>query len=402
MHNITPKNFSKKNNNYKQKELAVMIEISVLEDPRFFLLLEKFGIEGVGIYFTLILQMRRLDDFGLSKIDIAGIAIKFRVDKNKILQLLDYASSPDVGLFRFEQDRYFSLYLCEKMEDYQGICEKNKENGSKGGRAKAERESSERLATASNRLATASECLASAKRPVSDPNLIQSNLIQSNLTESKNLDQDLDTNTPLAPESIEPPYELSEKAKKFASKLKIDLEPKKSEDVPKPTITEDVTQGENEQNQGKQPDEIKKTTESIDPPKENALMAKFGSFDLPEDLEKYMGQVDSQLCVADGTQLWEMSSQFMLAGRRPLKAYPEIFLTPFEMAQILKEYEKRKIKSEIKTAGRMVYSKILDMKAKGENTEFKSYATWFLGWVMTDLLDKKIKTNILEKQEQRK
>lgn len=402
MNIITPNNLSKKKNN-KQKELAMLIDLTFFESNEVYGLLAETGTyEAFGIYTAIFVSLRRLENRRLKKSDLKAFAFRLHIDlallEKTLVQLVNN------GLLAFEDDQYYSPYLDRVLAQYLELSQKCSEGGKKGAEIKASKRAlSEGQAPLKPPMSPLDSRL---EPPFKGSNLIQSNLKQSNTIESKKIESKIEIsakelNASLAPES-DLTYELSEKAKKFASKLKIDLAPKSAPEPEKPTMTEDLEPSENERNHSEKPDEIEKTTETIAPPVENGLMAKFGSFELPEDLQKFSKAVEAELDVPDGSKKWEISSQFILAGRRPVKKYLDIWFSPIELAQVAAEYERNGVLKEMKTALRLVQTRLDDLKAQNKNHEFRAFTGWMLGFVLNDLLDKKIKKNILDKQEARK
>lgn len=58
----------------------------------------------------------------------------------------------------------------------------------------------------------------------------------------------------------------------------------------------------------------------------------------PEPDDPLVLEARKHLDTPDGSKRWERSSEFIGAGRRPLKKYPKIFITEFELARVFRQY----------------------------------------------------------------
>jgi len=86
----------------------------------------------------------------------------------------------------------------------------------------------------------------------------------------------------------------------------------------------------------------------------------------------------------------ESDNRHILLGRRPMKKYPEIWLTEHELSSILEMYESEGIpidsQKRYAKAFISVNSKLQMKKAKGERLEFTNPYDWLIGFAKLDLL----------------
>lgn len=118
-----------------------------------------------------------------------------------------------------------------------------------------------------------------------------------------------------------------------------------------------------------------------------------------DHLEKFMITVEQRL-EQPGGKNWELDSQFISAGRRPMRDYPDIWLTPIELAEILFQYEEAGIADRMREANQLVQARLSTMKAEGKNVKFKSAASWYMGFIKREVLENKLKSNSLKKQKE--
>lgn len=88
----------------------------------------KYGIEGYGIYFTLIEKLLESTGYTLLK-DYNTIAFELRVSADKVKSIIE-----DFGLFEFTECRknFYSKSLINRMNPLEEIRDKRREAGKKG------------------------------------------------------------------------------------------------------------------------------------------------------------------------------------------------------------------------------------------------------------------------------
>lgn len=93
-------------------------------------------------------------------------------------------------------------------------------------------------------------------------------------------------------------------------------------------------------------------------------------------------------------------SRFVSAGRRPLKKYPEIWLTRFELYNWLKTYLESGIPpGNLQMGFLIVQSKLLTIEADKRRTQSVSAFVWGIGWVLQEVLEKCTKATNLERSK---
>jgi hypothetical protein len=94
------------------------------------------------------------------------------------------------------------------------------------------------------------------------------------------------------------------------------------------------------------------------------------------------------------------SSLFMSAGRRPMRKYPDLWMTTTELRQVFELYRKSGIPpSEYKRGFMACASKLATYKATGKPTESVSAFNWLTGFILNDVLEGLKKSNQLEASE---
>lgn len=97
-------------------------------------------------------------------------------------------------------------------------------------------------------------------------------------------------------------------------------------------------------------------------------------------------------------QDWTLDSRFVNASRRPLKKFPLIWLTPHELADILKRLEQSQIpKNKYKDLFLKAEARLKTQKTVGRNGVFVSAYNWLAGFLMDEVIEQTIKEKRLEK-----
>ena len=127
-------------------------------DQKIVRLRRKFGMEGYGIYFCIIENLREQSDYTLPITAYEDIAYELQVDASKVKSVIE-----DFDLFIVSSDVFFSARLSASMEKYNALRNKLVESGKKGGLSKAKSESKHPL----------SEAKATLEPPFSDPQALK-------------------------------------------------------------------------------------------------------------------------------------------------------------------------------------------------------------------------------------
>lgn len=108
--------------------------------------------------------------------------------------------------------------------------------------------------------------------------------------------------------------------------------------------------------------------------------------------------------IPDALDQPDNSNQSINMGRRRLKKYPEIYLTPYEFCDVLEQYEQDGIPIDerkiYQNAFKIVNSEILTNRAKGKTTDFTNAYKWLIGFAKTDLL-KQYKESLAVKRNEK-
>jgi len=94
---------------------------------------------------------------------------------------------------------------------------------------------------------------------------------------------------------------------------------------------------------------------------------------------------------------WLTSNLFILAGRRPLRLYPNVFLAPTELRAVITLYEESGIpEKRLKEAFTLCASKLATYKISGRRIETVDVFSWLIGWIRDQLLETAIKETRLQ------
>lgn len=100
------------------------------DDPKCVMLIEQLGCEGYGIFWILIETLRAQPDYKYPFNLISALARRYNTSAEKMTTVVK-----SYGLFKIEEDQFFSLRLMRAMEEYNTKRLKYIEAGSKGGQA---------------------------------------------------------------------------------------------------------------------------------------------------------------------------------------------------------------------------------------------------------------------------
>ena len=87
-------------------------------DVKMLKLWEKFGYEGIGVFWCIVEILREQPDFKYSIDDISLIGIELRIDKDLIKDLIRFCLQPNISLFIEEDNRFFSESLLRRMDKF--------------------------------------------------------------------------------------------------------------------------------------------------------------------------------------------------------------------------------------------------------------------------------------------
>lgn len=108
--------------------------------------------------------------------------------------------------------------------------------------------------------------------------------------------------------------------------------------------------------------------------------------DIPEHLSKYADKIRARLDSPDGSKSWEASNIFMATGRRPMVDYPDIWLTPSELGEILEQFESDGVGHRMREANQLVLARLKTMRAQNKDPTFASVASWYMGWIKQEII----------------
>lgn len=84
---------------------------------------------------------------------------------------------------------------------------------------------------------------------------------------------------------------------------------------------------------------------------------------------------------------WEKTNLFILAGRRPLKTYPDIFMSMPELAEAISQWRQGGIpEHRYRDVLEIINGKLKTLKAKQQNIESVSAFNWAIGWAKIEVI----------------
>lgn len=122
-----------------------------------------------------------------------------------------------------------------------------------------------------------------------------------------------------------------------------------------------------------------------------------------DPLTPFMGAAQKVLDIPDPEKpkSWESSNAWVLAGRRPLKKYPDIFLSAPELAEVYRQYSEAGLEpKDAREAFQSVQGRLMNMKAEGKSTERAAVFNWLIGWAKQEILENRIKETRFAKVKQ--
>lgn len=97
-------------------------------------------------------------------------------------------------------------------------------------------------------------------------------------------------------------------------------------------------------------------------------------------------------------QDWTKSPVFIGTGRRPMKKYPTIFISPHELAQVFELYEKEGVFKKLRRSLQLVESRLKSRKS--HDPPVNAHA-WLMGWAFTDAVSAENETTKLKANSRR-
>lgn len=114
---------------------------------------------------------------------------------------------------------------------------------------------------------------------------------------------------------------------------------------------------------------------------------------LTEQAENALEPPDSEVCLK--------STVFVNTGRRPMRKYPEIWITRAELTDTFRLYLDSGIPPDkLKIGFTQVAGKLRTLKGEGKTTNNVSAYNWLIGWALKETLEQVTKVNNLKRSEQ--
>lgn len=99
-------------------------------DEKLLHIVSKFGMAGYGLYWCWIEQMHESQDGKLTVKLIEGLSLRFRVDKELLLQF--YNEAINIGLFLADDKKYWSQRVLRNKDEFEEKRYKKSEAGKRG------------------------------------------------------------------------------------------------------------------------------------------------------------------------------------------------------------------------------------------------------------------------------
>ena len=97
-------------------------------------------------------------------------------------------------------------------------------------------------------------------------------------------------------------------------------------------------------------------------------------------------------------QPWTQDNRYMGAGRRPMRGYPALWLTPMELADVVKKLEESQIPVQAyKDLFLKAEARLKTYTGQGRSTQGVSVYNWMTGFLFDELLERTIKETRLAK-----
>lgn len=99
-------------------------------DEKLLHIVARFGMTGYGIYWCWVEAMHESQDGKLTIKLIEGLTLRFRVDKDLLLQF--YNESINIGLFLADDKKYWSQRVLRNKDEFEEKRQKKSEAGKRG------------------------------------------------------------------------------------------------------------------------------------------------------------------------------------------------------------------------------------------------------------------------------
>jgi len=98
-------------------------------------------------------------------------------------------------------------------------------------------------------------------------------------------------------------------------------------------------------------------------------------------------EYDSHFLEFEKDSSWIANPQFVKAGRRPLRKYPDMFLTNSELADVFYQLAAAGIPTDqFKLVFTRVAARLMTYKSQGKKLETVSVYNWLTGWAKSDVV----------------
>jgi len=124
------RNFFKKN----AKALYFSHDSNARNDEKILQLRMKYGWEGYGIYWAMLESLRSAANYRLRKDFITGLAFDFRIELEKLNQILEYCL--EIGLLKSNNTYYWSNGLSNRLKQVDEVRGKLQAAGLRGAEKK--------------------------------------------------------------------------------------------------------------------------------------------------------------------------------------------------------------------------------------------------------------------------
>ena len=107
----------------------------------------------------------------------------------------------------------------------------------------------------------------------------------------------------------------------------------------------------------------------------------------------------SKLVEPNGSQDWESKNPYMLAGRQPLKKFPEVCLSATELRDVIALYDQSSIEHLLGNAFKAAVGRLKQMQMDGKDTARAPCYSWLIGWAYQEQLENHNKTLRIERTQ---
>ena len=107
---------------------------NAITDTKILNMRADYGLEGYGLYWAIIEMLRNEESYKLNLNKNTYRAIKILTNTNIDIEKYIDDCIKDYGLFKREDDKFYSNSLLRRMLEYERKKEINRENGKLGGR----------------------------------------------------------------------------------------------------------------------------------------------------------------------------------------------------------------------------------------------------------------------------